>query len=406
MRTLRIIAVLAVLALLATACGGGDGDTADAAAAAAAGGDTAEEAADTTDVAADDVAAAEEELIDEFLLAPDDAEVFQATGGDVVTGPTTGNEFELPYQEVLPVEEGPIGDSNEEYTLCFSQALLRHPWAVAQREAVEVQAAKHPNLEVLYFNTDNDPLEQVSNLETCMAQNVDAILVWPHSVDPLTPIIEQAHDQGFTIIGMERTVATDAYDTWIYLDYEAATRQLAEAAAEIIGETGAVAETSGAVGSSPQILRHAGFASALEEVAPGIELVTTPPTDYSRAQGYEVALDFLQSPDGEQIDAWYVHSGEIAIGVARAMEETGRTDIPILTIDGNKTEVAFVQAGVFSAVAPWTPLHADIAVRAAIRHIEGEEVPTNILLDSPELITPENADEQLAAAWGEQEDIE
>jgi ribose transport system substrate-binding protein len=236
-----------------------------------------------------------------------------------------------------------------------------------------------------------------------MAQKVNAILVWPHSVGPLTPEIEKAKKAGFTVVGMERTVATDQYDNWIYLDYKTATKQLAEAVGKQLGGNGVVAETSGAIGSSPQILRHEGFASALAQAFPNVKIATTPPTDYSRAQGYKVALDFLQSPAGKKVDAWYVHSGEIAIGIYKAMQQLGRTNIPIYTIDGSKPEVQDVQAGQFKAIAPWTPLHADIALRAALYHILGKDVPKNISLSQPPLITTENAADQLNKAWGQVE---
>ncbi|GII81838.1 hypothetical protein Sru01_68200 [Sphaerisporangium rufum] len=342
-------------------------------------------------------------VIDKYLLPPADAVAFGSKPGPVEKGPITGAPLSLPYKEVLPLPDGPIGDANKKYTFCFSQALIRHPWAVAQKESVMLEAARHPNVKVIYYNTDNDALKQVQDIDTCMAQKADAILVWPHSVGPLTPEIEKAKKAGFTVVGMERTVATEQYDTWIYLDYKTATKQLAETAGKLLGGKGVVAETSGAIGSSPQILRHEGFVSVMGQEFPNIKVVTTPPTDYSRAQGYKVALDFLQSPDGKKIDAWYVHSGEIAIGIYKAMQELGRTDIPILTIDGSKPEVQNVKDGTFTAVAPWTPLHGDIAFRVAAYHLLGKEVPKNILLSQPALITSDNAVDQLDKTWGQLE---
>lgn len=394
---LRLLAALLTLGLLVAACGGGGGD-AGAGATPAPAAEPAEtapaaDAEGEPDGQADSVAE-----IEEYLLAPEDATVLEADPGPVVTTGITGSEVSLPYASAIPVEEGPIGDPDRQYTFCFSQALIRHPWPVAQKESMMIEEEKHPNLEILYFNTDNDPLQQVKDLESCLNQKVDAILVWPHSVGPLTPVIERAVEAGFPVIGMERTIASDAYDTWVYLDNEEATRQLAEAAGEALGGQGVIAEVTGAVGSSPQILRTYGFHTALKELYPDIEIVTAPPTDYSRSQGLSITLDFLQAnPD---VDAFYVHSGEIAIGVYAAMEQLGKTDIPIFTIDGSKPEVVFVQEGKFTAIAPWTPLHGDVALRAAIRHVTGEDVPKNILLAQPPLITGENADEQLERAWG------
>ena len=338
--------------------------------------------------------------IDKFLLPPANVNRLNAAPGPVQTGPITKKDLALPYEKVFPIPDGPIGNPHKTYKFCFSQALIRHPWAIAQKESIMLEAARHPNVKVLYYNTDDDPLKQVQDIDTCMAQKVDAILVWPHSVGPLTPEIVKAKKAGFTVIGMERTVATHDYDSWLYLDYKKATAALADAVAQRLHDKGIVAETSGAVGSSPQILRHAGFVDRLQQAHPNIKVVTTAPTDYSRAQGYKVALDFLQSPKGKHIDAWYVHSGEIAIGVYKAMQQLHRTNIPIFTIDGSKTDVEMVKEGKFAAVAPWTPLHADIAFRLAAMKIEGKKIPSSVLLSFPGLITKANADQQLPRAWG------
>jgi ribose transport system substrate-binding protein len=378
-----LVAAAVSLACAATfaACGGKANDSSDAASAAPKG-------------------AASQATIDKFLLPPADAQVVEAAPGPVRTGPITKGPLALPYEKVFPIPDGPIADPKKKYKICFSQALIRHPWAIAQKESIMLEAAKHPNVKMLYYNTDNDPLKQVQDIDTCMAQKADAILVWPHSVGPLTPEIEKAKKAGFLVIGMERTVATKDYDSWLFLDYKKATADLAGAVGEKLGGKGVVAETSGAVGSSPQILRHAGFVSALKEKYPNIKVVSTAPTDYSRAQGYKVALDFLQSPLGKDVKAWYIHSGEIAVGVYKAMEQLKRTDIPIFTIDGSKTDVQMIKDGKSVAVAPWSPLHADIAFRLAAKKLAGDEIPASVLLSFPGLITAANADEQLQRAWG------
>jgi ribose transport system substrate-binding protein len=344
--------------------------------------------------------AASKATIDKFLLPPADAQNVDAAPGPVREGPITKQPLALPYEKVFPLKDGPIGDPKKTYKFCFSEALIRHPWAVAQKESIMLEAQRHPNVKVLYYNTDDDPLKQVQDIDTCMAQKADAILVWPHSVGPLTPEIEKAKKAGFLVIGMERTVATKDYDSWMFLDYKKATAELADAAGKQLGGKGVVAETSGAVGSSPQILRHAGFVEEMTKAYPGVKVVTTAPTDYSRAEGYKVALDFLQSPKGQKVDAWYVHSGEIAIGIYKAMQQLKRTDIPIYTIDGSKTDVQMVKDGRFAAVAPWTPLHADIAFRLAAKKIQGEDIPSSIQLSFPGLITKANADQELSRAWG------
>lgn len=343
---------------------------------------------------------ADKSQIDQFLLAPADAKKFQAKQAITpVKGPVQGSNLYMPYTDVLPLPDGPVGDPNKTYTICFSQALTGSTWAVAQQESAMVEAARHPNVKIKTYNTNNDPLKQVADVDSCLAQDVNAVVIWPHSVEPLTPEIEKINKSGKVVVGMERTVATRDYSSWVYLDNAQATRDLAKAVGEKLGGKGIVVETDGAVGSSPQILRRAGFVDALKELYPEITVEFTAPTDYSRGQGYKVALDYLQANPDKKIGAWYDQYSEIGFGIDQALKDYKRTDIPHYSIVDGKAAVNAVKDGVFEAVAPWNPLHADVAVRAALYHLTNKEVPKDILLQQPPLITKSNATEQLQQSW-------
>lgn len=345
-------------------------------------------------------ATANKSQIDQFLLAPSDAAKFQAKQASTpVKGPIQGSDLYMPYTDVLPLPDGPVGDPSKTYNICFSQALTGSTWAVAQQESAMVEAARHPNVKVKSYNTNNDPLKQVADVDSCLAQNVDAVVIWPHSVEPLTPEIEKVKAAGKVVVGMERTVATRDYSSWVYLDNAQATRDLAIAVGEKLGGKGLVVETDGAIGSSPQILRRAGFVDALAELYPDIKVEFTAPTDYSRGSGYKVALDYLQANPDKKIDAWYDQYTEFGFGIDQALKDYKRTDIPHYSIVDGKAAVQGVQDGIFEAVAPWNPLHGDVALRAALYHLTGKDVPQNILLQQPPLITKDNAAEQLQQTW-------
>ncbi|WP_432855080.1 substrate-binding domain-containing protein [Amycolatopsis sp. CA-161197] len=336
----------------------------------------------------------------ETLLAPADSVRVDAKPGPPVVGPINHTAFSLPYAGFLPLPDGPVGDPNRQYTICFSQADSVGSWAVAQRESAMVEQARHPNLKVLYYNTNNDPLKQVADVDSCLAQHVDAVVIWPHSVEPLTPEIEKVAQSGTVLVGMERTVATSDYSSWIYLDNVAATKDLALAVGKSMGGKGTVVETDGAIGSSPQILRRDGFVKALNEAYPEITVDFTAPTDYSRNQGYKVALDYLQAHPGKKIGAWYSQFSEIGYGVHQALADYNQaSSVPQYTIVDGRTADQAVAGGTFQALAPWNPLHGDLAIRAAIYHLTGKQVPKNLLLQQPPLVTRQNAAEQLAATW-------
>lgn len=374
-------AVAAAALGLATGCGGDDGSN---------------QAAD-----GEKSGSAQTESTLDFLNAPADATTVEAKPGPEVTTPVTNQKVRLNWGATYPVKDGPIGDPNKTYTFCFTQGLINNPWSTAQRESVMLEAKRHPNLKVLYFNT-NDANQQVQDLQTCRNRKVDAILVWPQTVGPLTPQINKLCKDNALVIGMERTVATRCYTSWLFLDYPGAVTDVAKAVASDLNGKGVVLESQGTPGSSPQILRHKYFADYLK-TKPGIKLLQTNPTDFGGTTAYNAALNFLNSPQGkEKIDAWYSHYEEEAKGIDAALRQVKRTDIPQYTIGGNRQVVCMVKAGKVKYLHPGsaTPLHGDLAVRLAIMKVEGKEIPKNVLLGSPPPITAENVDEAYKSAWG------
>jgi ABC-type sugar transport system substrate-binding protein len=262
-----------------------------------------------------------------------------------------------------------------------------------------LEAARHPNVKILYFNT-NDASEQVQHLRSCASRKVDGVLVWPQSVGPLTPAIDDLCKQKMLVIGMERTIDSTCYTGWVFLDYKQAAVAMAESIAKKLGGKGIVVETQGTPGSSPQILRHEGFVATMKTKYPDITLYETSPTDFDKTKAYEAALNFLQSEKGKKIDAWYTQYGDIALGVRAALEQTGRTDIPIYTVGDDKLITGAIQRDQVLAAVPATPLHADVALRMAILSIEKKPFPKNVLLQQQELITKDNVAEYEKTNWG------
>jgi ABC-type sugar transport system substrate-binding protein len=334
------------------------------------------------------------------LNAPGGAVSLHLNPGPVQTTPLTHQKVRLMWGKDFPVPAGPIGDPNKTYTMCFSQGLVNNPWSTAQRESVMLEAARHPNLKILYFNT-NDPSQQVQDLQTCQNQHVSAILVWPQTT-ALTPEITSLCNAHAVVIGMERTVPTHCFTSWVYLDYPGAVTSVAKAVAAGVGGSGEVVESEGTPGSSPEILRHYYFVKTLQRY-PKIHVVETNTTDFGPTTGYNAAIAFMHSPQAKNVKAWYAHYEEEALGIEQALKQVHRTNIPIYTIGGTKQSICYVEQGRFKYLEPGsaTPLHGDMALRLAILKLEGKQIPKYVLLSSPPAITAANARQQYnVEGWG------
>jgi ribose transport system substrate-binding protein len=315
-----------------------------------------------------------------------------------MTGPITGANLSLPYFNDYPIPAGPIGDPSKTYTVCFSQALF-HPWATAQKESVMLEAARHPNLKVIYYNTDNDALQQVQDLNQCMNKGVNGILVWPNAVGPLTPVVNKIHAAGIPLVGMERTVSTTQYTSWVFLNFASELQALAQSICSHVGGTGKVAEELGTLGTSPEILRHGYFVQYMHQYCPKVTLVTTPATDFGTATGYSVGLTFLRSSASDGVKAIFTDATEEGQGLLKAEQQTGKS-IPIWGIDADRAQIKLVENGQLAAVEDHTPLHGDLALRLLIMALEHKNVPPAVNINPPPLITPSNAAAAYAKGWG------
>jgi ABC-type sugar transport system substrate-binding protein len=335
-----------------------------------------------------------------FTTAPEGAVELKSEPGPLLKAPMTGGTVSLPFWNSFPVKEGPIGDPKKTYTICVSHSLI-HPFAVGQKESAAMEAARHPNLKLIQQNTDNDPLQQIRDLNDCMNRKVDGVTTYAHSVGPLTPVIEKLTAAGIPVVGMERTVATDKYASWIFLDTEKELDLLTQSICKQIGGKGTVAEMPGVLGSSPQILRHGYLVQGLKRHCPAVKLVQTQATDFGSGKGYTAGLQFLRSPASDNVDAFFVASTGAGEGLVKAEEQTGKK-IPIFGVDASCKEIEMTKAGKFAGLVDHNPLHGDVAVRLLIMAIEKKPIPKAVSepVTPPFVITPETADKAMATCWG------
>jgi ribose transport system substrate-binding protein len=276
---------------------------------------------------------------------------------------------------------------------------LLHPFTTGQRDAVALEAARHPNVKIIYYNTNNDALAQIQNINQCISRHVDGIMSYPQAVAPLTPEVEKATAAGVPFVGMERTVATNKFLSWVYLDTSKELALLTPAICQTVHNTGKVVEMPGVLGSSPEITRHGYFTAYMHKNCPNVQLGMTPATDFSAGTGYSVGLTFLQSPASSGVSAIFVDSNGESEGLIRAEQQVGKK-IPIFGVDADRRQIHLIQQGLITGAVDHNPLHGDVALRLLIMHVEGKTVPHYVLEEPLFEINKSNAAKALAYSWG------
>lgn len=278
--------------------------------------------------------------------------------------------------------ETPVQDREavpREWVIGMSQCNRGEPWRVQMDADIAKAAEEHDNLRVIFKDAQNDSLKQRAQIEEFIGSGVDLLIVSPKEAAPLTPPVKLAYDSGIPVIVLDRKVLGDSYTCYISADNEKIGRAAGRWIVNALNGSGKVVELKGLMTSTPGQERHSGFRQAIEGT--DIDVI------------FEADMKWLE-PDArtemesalarfENIDLVYAHNDPGAHGAYLAAKATGREkDMLFVGIDGLAQEgQVYVKEGILSASFEY-PTGGREAIDTALKILDGESVPKEIVLDS------------------------
>ena len=316
----------------------------------------------------------------------------------------------LPFTDILPIEEGPVEIDGEtpELTIGFSQTGFNHPWRISMLQALQAEACRHPNIELIVLDGNVDIAKQNNDVRDLLARGVDGVVMSPVESAGLVPAARAVMDQGLPLVVLDRDVPTEK-TLFIGQSNVTMAEQVAEIMAEDLGGVGKVVAITGLIGSSPAVDRDKGMQNVLAK-HPGIEVLVKGDGEWIREPAVRLMDDWLVAH--AEIDAVFSHAEESSWGAQLAIARAGRCDegIKHYTFDGSNAGFKSVKDGTFVADGNYTPFIADIGLRAVLYTLQGKEIPDKQtyefagyllrLPDSP-TVTATNADEWIGRGWGD-----
>ncbi|UCD73979.1 MAG: substrate-binding domain-containing protein [Phycisphaerales bacterium] len=274
----------------------------------------------------------------------------------------------------------------EVYTIGMSQCNLGEPWRVQMNKDVELAAEKHPNLEVVFKDAQNDTLKQRAHVEEFVSAGVDLLIISPKEAQPLTEPVAKAFQAGIPVIVLDRAVLGDQFTCFIGADNTKIGRAAGEWIAEQLGGAGRVVELKGLMTSIPGQDRHSGFREGIEGT--DIEVIFEADMKWLESNARKEMESALARYD--DIDMVYAHNDPGAHGAYLAAKAADRhEDIMFVGIDALPHEgIAYVIQDILDATFQY-PTGGAEAIDVALRIFAGEEVPKHIVLGS-RLFTKDN----------------
>lgn len=281
------------------------------------------------------------------------------------------------------------------FTIGYDVYWLGNSWSVQlyQEFKASVERNQDDIEDVVYTQSDNQVQKQISNVQSMIARQVDAIIMTPISPSATVPVIKQAQAAGIPVVLLSAEADTDDYTALVTIDQKKFGATGAEWLAETLGGKGKVYALNGIAGISTDTLRFNGAKEVFAKY-PGIEIVADAHASWDEAQAKRAVSNMLSShPD---VDGVWSQGGAMTLGAIEAFEAARKPLVPMVGENNNglmkrwlelKEDTAFESIGVTNPT--WL---ADDALTVTLKALKGEPFEKDNILDPP-VITEENLEE-------------
>ena len=268
---------------------------------------------------------------------------------------------------------GTTGDGEKNRVIGASLLTQTHIFYQDMVEAMQEEAARQGfRLRLQYAEFDSR--RQNDQVETFIAQKVDAIIVAPTDSSGITPVIAEARAKGIPVFTADIAAHGADVVSHIASDNERGGVLLAQYLAEKLGGEGKIAIIDHPTVASVQD-RTRGFIETLAAY-PGISIVQRAPGAGQRDKAMRACQDILQAhPD---LAAIFGINDDSALGALAAVEAAGLQDrILIVGFDGTPEALQAIRAGkALKADAVQYPDKIGVkTIQIIANHLAGQEVP-------------------------------
>ena len=248
--------------------------------------------------------------------------------------------------------------------------------------------AEAAGVELITVDAERSALRQVEQVESFIAQKVDAIIMNPCEVEASSPAVTKALAAKIPIINVnsETSVKPSAF---VGSDDVESGRIAMKFIAEKLGGKGNVLMMHGYMGQAAQIKREQSAREVLKQY-PGLKLLAHQTGEWDRAKAMSLMENWIQSY-GSQINAVFAHNDEMGLGAVKALTDAGlKSKVIVVSIDAIPDGLQAVQKGTLDAtVFQNAEQQGSNAIETAIKAAKGQPYDKETLIPF-QLVTKAN----------------
>jgi len=268
-------------------------------------------------------------------------------------------------------------------SICYVTAAEAHPYVTPANEAFD-EAAAEAGVTVTRLSQEFDVQTGTEQLNTCIGQSPDGIVLWPLDPQAYIPGLISAQDAGIPVVLINSPMDDEALEFVTSFTGPDTYNQgviAADLLNDLLGAEGNVVIIAGQAGNGTTIGRTDGFTERLDELGSSIEVLQIVNADFDQQKALEASRDLI-TRFGDDLDAVYANDDTMARGFIDAWAESGRSldDIPpIMGINGQQDAFESIKAGQFFATIVQSPREdGKLALNTIVSAARGEAVEARI----------------------------
>lgn len=280
-------------------------------------------------------------------------------------------------------------------TVCYVTAADAYAYVTPANEAIASRATEL-GIEVLSLSQNFDVQTGVEQLGTCIARQVDGIILWPLDPQAYIPALARAQAAGIPAILINSPMNEEAYafivsftGPDVYEEGEMAADSLHAA----MGGAGSIVIIAGQAGNGTTIGRVGGLEDRLAEIGSGIEVLAAVNADFDQQKALVASRDLI-TRFGDQIKGVYANDDTMARGLIDAWKEAygDAATPPIVGINGQRDAFDSIRSGEMYSTIVQSPIEDGLlAINTIAAVIAGETVEARLPIPLT-VVTKENVE--------------
>lgn len=280
--------------------------------------------------------------------------------------------------------------SGDKPLIGVSMLSMQNEFIVSVSDEIE-KKAEAVGAELIVVDAERSALKQIEQVESFIAQGVDAIIMNPCEVEASSPAVSKALAAGIPIINVNSATATKP-TAFVGSDDVESGRIAMEYIAKRLGGKGNVIMIHGYMGQAAQIQREQGAREILKK-NPNLKMLAHQTGDWDRAKSMSLMENWIQSY-GNKIDAVFAQNDEMGMGAVKALQAAGMKDkVVVVSIDAIPDALQAVEKGTLDAtVFQNAAQQGSQAIETALKIIDKQPYEKKVLIPF-QLVTKENVAE-------------